>query len=414
MAPRDLWFKTEKFTDPVTGKKVTKKTPTKRNGVGKRWIVQYLDLEGARTSETFATLEEAELFEATVKVKKGDGTLIAASKKDVTLAEIWQPWLDSKRNISEKSYKDYISKWHTHIEPVWGKKKISEIQEHQVVAWVAGLSTMKGVPEGGDPKPLGGSSRKKVADMMKSLLDRAVKLKVINANPLDGMPKPHVDKAERRYLTIEEQDSLLWAAKEPAVHLLLEVLLRTGLRPGEAKGLKVKDLDVTRKRLMIRRDVDDLGHIDTTKTEQHRDVPTSQLMTLTLAEHAEGKPGDAWLLPDEYGHAWTVARWRSIWATLLLRAGIDGDLKTYELRHTAVSMAIAGGATLYEVQLMCGHADPATTVRYYGHLWHENLDRVPEAIEKHIQAERARIASKQARRAQGDKDKGVRHLRLVQ
>ncbi|AMO91629.1 putative phage integrase domain protein [Corynebacterium simulans] len=43
-------------------------------------------------------------------MKKGDGTLIAASKKDVTLAEIWQPWLDSKRNISEKSYKDYISK----------------------------------------------------------------------------------------------------------------------------------------------------------------------------------------------------------------------------------------------------------------------------------------------------------------
>lgn len=135
MAPRDLWFKTEKFTDPVTGKKVTKKTPTKRNGVGKRWIVQYLDLEGARTSETFPTLEEAELFEATVKVKKGDGTLIAASKKDVTLAEIWQPWLESKRNISEMSYKDYISKWNTHIEPVWGNKKVSEIQEHQVVAW---------------------------------------------------------------------------------------------------------------------------------------------------------------------------------------------------------------------------------------------------------------------------------------
>lgn len=87
--------------DEKTGKKKTKKVPTKRHGVGKRWIVQYLDLEGNRTSETFSSYEEAEIFDAKVRVGKSDETLIFADKKEVTLGELWEPWLDSKANISE-------------------------------------------------------------------------------------------------------------------------------------------------------------------------------------------------------------------------------------------------------------------------------------------------------------------------
>ncbi|OFT49547.1 hypothetical protein HMPREF3155_11575 [Corynebacterium sp. HMSC06D04] len=175
---------------------------------------------------------------------------------------------------------------------------------------------MKGVKEGDAPKPLGGSAKRKIAGMFKSMLTRAVKMKIIHSNPLDGSPTPAIPKAERRYLKIQEVDALLFAAKKPAVKMMLEVLLKTGLRPGEAKGLKVKDLDVERRRLMIRRDVDDLGHVDETKTRQHRDVPISRLMLLTLEEAAEGRDPEAWLLPDEYGHVWTTARWRVIWENL--------------------------------------------------------------------------------------------------
>lgn len=410
--PRDLWYKHITEVDSTTGKKM-KKVPTKRCGVGKHWIVQYLDLEGNRTSETFDTYEAAEVFDAKVRVNKSDGTLISADKKDVTLAELWEPWLDSKANISEKSRKDYISYWNTHIRPAWGNKKVSQIQEHQVVAWIAGLTSTKGVKEGQEPKPLGGSAKRKIAGMFKSMLTRAVKMKIIHANPLDGSPSPAIPKAERRYLKIEEVNALLFAAKHPAVKMMLEVLLKTGLRPGEAKGLKVKDLDVTRRRLMIRRDVDDLGRVDETKTRQHRDVPVSRLMLLTLAEEAEGRDPEAWLLPDEYGHAWTTARWRVIWENLLVDAGVDTTLKTYELRHTAVSMAIAAGADVYVVQRMCGHASASTTLKHYGHLWDEGLDEAAEAIERHLEAERKRVESAQARRAQREKDKKVRHLHVV-
>lgn len=414
MPVRDLWYKHVTTIDEKTGKKKTQKIPTSRHGVGKRWIVQYLDLDGHRTSETFEVREDADEFDARVRVGKADGTLIAADKKDVTLGDLWGPWLDTKAGISEKSRKDYVSYWHTHIEPTWGARKVRDIQEHQVVAWIAGLTTTKGVKEGDDPRSLGGSAKRKIDGMMKSMLTRAVKLKVIPANPMAGVTAPAIPKAERRYLKIEEVDALLFAAKKPAVKLMLEVLLRTALRPGEAKGLKVKDLDVERRRLMIRRDVDDLGRVDETKTRMHRDVPLSQVILLALEEAAEGKDGEAWLLPDEYGHVWTTARWRVVWENLLVDAGIDTTLKTYELKHTAVSMAIAAGADVYVVQRMCGHASATTTLQFYGHLWDEGLDEAAEAIERHLESERKRVEYAQARRAQREKDQGVRHLRLVQ
>lgn len=70
----------------------------------------------------------------------------------------------------------------------------------------------------------------------------------------------------------------------------------TGLRPGEAKGLKVKDLDPICGRLMIRRDVDDLGHEDSTKTRNHRDVPIGGEILVLLDRNAQGKDPDAWLI----------------------------------------------------------------------------------------------------------------------
>lgn len=132
---------------------------------------------------------------------------------------------------------------------------------------------MKGVPEGEPPRALGSSQVRKIGQMMKSLLDLAEELGAINKNLVKSGDVPLQPKAERRYLKVWEIDAILAAAPTDAAKLLLRVLLMTGLRPGEAKGLKVRDLDASRGRLVIRRDADDLGHIGDVKTYKHCDVP---------------------------------------------------------------------------------------------------------------------------------------------
>lgn len=62
----------------------------------------------------------------------------------------------------------------------------------------------------------------------------------------------------------------------------------------------------------------------------------------------------------------------------MVRAGVVSDrLTPHSLRHTAVSLAVAGGASLAQAQAMARHADPRTTMIYF-----HNLNRIRDAAEK--------------------------------
>lgn len=400
MTVRDLWKRKDD-------------TRTPRYGHGQRWQVNYTDPEGRRVSRTFDTREEAELFDAGVKIGKANGTLIPKSKEDITFDDLWDTWLETKSTVSAVTLKNYKSLWRTHIQPTWGRRRVCEAQEHQIAAWAAGLTTTKGVKAGEAPKPVGAATKRKAAVVLSAMLKHAVRIKIIHSSPLDKPVIAAPAESERRFLTIEEVDTLLRVAPTQEARNLVHVLLKTALRPGEAKGLKVKDLDPVRRRLRVQRDVDDLGRVDATKSRKSRDVPVSASTVDLLEELAAGRKPEDFLLLDEYGHVWTTARWRRIWHNMLEWGNLDRTLTTYELRHTAISMAIAAGADVYTVQLMAGHADVATTLRWYGHRWDSKLDLVAEAIDKHLDRERLRIAEERRQRA-GDELAPRRHLRLVQ
>lgn len=246
---------------------------------------------------------------------------------------------------------------------------------------------------------------------MNALLDMAVKNKIIRENPLSKGDIVRQEPADKRALRINEVDALLAAAPTENARLLTEVMLRTGIRPGEAKGLKVGDLDYYRGRLVIRRSVDALGKPGPTKSRRDRDVPVGGDLLLDLDDMAAGRDEHDWLIPDEHGNVWTDARWRRVFATMCETAGLR-DVTTYVLKHTAVTMAIAAGADVYAVQRMCGHADASTTLDHYGRLWDAGLDAVPGAIDAHMERERERERRRAERRAERE-TRGRGRLRAV-
>jgi integrase/recombinase XerC/integrase/recombinase XerD len=64
--------------------------------------------------------------------------------------------------------------------------------------------------------------------------------------------------------------------------------------------------------------------------------------------------------------------------TAMRRVGIDSDrLTPHSLRHTAISLAIEGGASLIQAQAMARHAKPETTMVYF-----HNAGRIEKAAEK--------------------------------
>ena len=176
--------------------------------------------------------------------------------------------------------------------------------------------------------------------------------------------------------------------------------------------MKVRDLDVARGRLAIRRDVDDLGLIGDVKTYKHRDVPIGGEVLQLLASAADGRDYDAWLVPDEHGKVWTTARWRKVWSTILIHTGF-GDLDTYELRHTAASLAIAAGADVKTVQLMLGHSSATTTLDVYGRLWEKGLDTLPGAMDALMTNERERLAAETEPREESETERWRAQFKVI-
>jgi integrase len=74
--------------------------------------------------------------------------------------------------------------------------------------------------------------------------------------------------------------------------------------------------------------------------------------------------------------------WRG-WKRLLKRAGLP-DYKFHELRHTAASLALSEGASLFHVSRMLGHSSIAITADTYGHWTDEGREDVAARLERAI------------------------------
>lgn len=80
------------------------------------------------------------------------------------------------------------------------------------------------------------------------------------------------------------------------------------------------------------------------------------------------------------GQALTTRSLSRIVKQALRAAGLDSDrLTAHSMRHTAISLAVAGGASLQQVQAMARHTDPKTTMTYF-----HNLNRIQNGAERYI------------------------------
>jgi len=87
------------------------------------------------------------------------------------------------------------------------------------------------------------------------------------------------------------------------------------------------------------------------------------------------------LSPRNHGEELTTRSISRIVKETLRRIALDSSrLTAHSLRHTAVTLAVSGGASLQQAQAMARHSDPRTTMVYF-----HNLDRVRDGAEKCIQ-----------------------------
>jgi len=159
---------------------------------------------------------------------------------------------------------------------------------------------------------------------------------------------------------------------------LIRTLAYTGLRWGEATALRVRDIDLIRRRLDVRRAFSDVrGRLveGTPKNHQARSVPLPPWLAIELKELIDGRDPDDLVFTTQGGYPLRHSNFRRhVWKPAVTAAGLTG-LTPHGLRHTAASLYIAAGTPPKVVQRILGHGSIAITLDLYGHLYPDEMDR---------------------------------------
>lgn len=358
---------------------------------GKRFEARYRrpDSRPARKGG-FKLKRDAQAYLDTVEVSKLQGAYIAPSDSRATVAVLGAAWLTAHQSTVKPStfYSDE-SAWRVHVAPQWGSRAVGSIRHTEVQAWVALLARDR--------------SRTLVArahGMLAAILEGAVKDKRISTNPARDVKLPRKKKGTRAYLSHQQVERLARAAKYPD---LIRFLSYTGLRWGEATGLRVKHIDQVSRRIRIEENAVSVNGqivIGTPKTHERRAVVFPPFLDQAISRACKGKSSEDLVWGDGLKHlrsgdlrrGWfvaAVARVRAEDEILAAEARASGTaepnmmpkLTPHDLRHTAASLAISAGANVKAVQRMLGHASAAMTLDTYSDLYEDDLESVAVALD---------------------------------
>ena len=111
-----------------------------------------------------------------------------------------------------------------------------------------------------------------------------------------------------------------------------------------------------------------------------RTVPIPRLVAAELEQHLAATAGDLVFPAPEGGLLRPSLYRRRVWQPATLAADVEG-LRIHDLRHTAVSLWIAAGASPKEVAARAGHTSVVTVFDRYGHLLPGHEDQVTDALD---------------------------------
>ncbi|WP_422748609.1 tyrosine-type recombinase/integrase [Mycobacterium sp. WMMD1722] len=326
----------------------------------------------------FRTKREAEAFANTVEVDKLRGDYVSPSNARITVDQLGQAWLDRQRgHLKPSGYAVMETAWRLRVRPRWGKVALGDIRPTAVQHWIAELS--QGTD---DAKAVGASVVQRTHYVLSSILADAVRDNMLAKNPAAGVRLPQTSRKRPLYLTHAQVSAL--AAAAGAYEGLVLLLAYTGLRWGEAVGLRVHDLDMLRRRATIAENAVETGgkiHVGTPKAHKQRTVPLPAFLLTHLARQCEGKRRGDLLFPGDDGEHLRRPHPVSGWFAKAVTASGIPHATPHDLRHTAASLAVSAGANVKAVQKMLGHASAAMTLDVYADLFNDDLEAVATALD---------------------------------
>lgn len=231
-----------------------KKTTRASNGMGSirkradgRWEARYTTPEGRQRS-IYAKTEK----EVTAKLRNALHDLDRGAWREpskLTVGEWLNIWLtDYQGHNSERTVTKYRCITNNRFVPVLGKVKLSALSPMHVRRLITNLSDLKPV------------TVKNYVRIFGAAMQCAVESGLIKDNPVDGAKVPRVPPSRFTVIDGKSIPAFIAAADDTAYPHELKLMLWTGLRVGEVRGLRWSDIDMAAATMHVQRQLHPRNH----------------------------------------------------------------------------------------------------------------------------------------------------------
>ncbi|PJN40766.1 site-specific integrase [Streptomyces sp. CB02959] len=329
--------------------------------------------DGTRKRKTVygATWEECDTKRQELVRRDRQG--IPTPTRSAKLSE-WLPyWLEEY--IKPERKKTTHSKYETHVRlyltPQIGAKRLETLGVTDVRRMLTAVQ-----------RQVSAATAKESHRVLRSALAAACREELISRNVAQLVPAPRVQPRELKPWTLDETAVFLEAARTDPLYTAFVLAVTLGLRRGEILGLRWCDIDLDRRTLTVRTQLQRVQkelYADTTKNRRSRTIPlplmcVAPLRWQRLRQEAQRLAAKAeWA--NDGGYVFTTRTGRPIEPRNLSRSferiGQAADLpriRLHDARHGCASLLFAAGVQPRVVMEILGHSQIAVTMNVYTHV----------------------------------------------
>lgn len=329
----------------------------------KGWLVKFKDAAGKWRQKQFKSREEAEEFDAQVK-------LDVERNEPLTLAEAVMTYLTNQQlaPATLEHYQYVIAGQDT-------KKGIHHTgpAEHLATRYVETLT--RADLESVRQNILAGKASVQTANLycgkLKAALNWCESEDLISVNPWKKYRRLPVRETGSHSGTLEDLQAV-YAELPSWMKWAVDTALALCLRPGEAElfSLQWSAFNWTKKTATIY-----MPKVRSTKTVAMR---KEYFMEARERYNKDSAAGKVLVVRNRQDRKVTYGCYHKAWTLACQRAGVS--MTFYAVRHIAASAMIANGADIVAVASMLGHKNANTTGKYYAHAMADSQQRACQAL----------------------------------